>query len=72
MSFFDPAVQFVFPRLGKFPTYDNKPSREVLGLEYRSTEVTMSDYGHSLIYYGHAKKLPGYVPPSSGWTPANA
>jgi hypothetical protein len=72
MRFFDPVIAFVFPRIGKFLTYDNKPSREMLGIEYKPLDVMFSDYGHSLIYHGHAKKLPGYVPPSPTWTPADA
>ena len=72
LSFFDEAIAFLLPMLSEFTLFDNTPSQEVLGIEYRPMEETMKDYCHSLIYFGYVKRLPGYTAPSSGWTPASS
>ena len=72
LSFLVPAMRLVLRRIGKVTRYDTTPSKEVLGLEYRPIETTISDYGHSLVFHGLARKLPGYKPPSENWSPESA
>ena len=70
LSFFDESLGLILPGIGKRREFNNTPSIEVLKINYTDFDKTFADYGHSLIYYGHVKKLPGYVPPSENWTPA--
>jgi hypothetical protein len=72
VSWFDDGVRLVLPGLGKITRFENQPSREVLGIEYKPVKATLVDYGHSLIFHNLVKKTPGYKPPFEGWTPATS
>jgi nucleoside-diphosphate-sugar epimerase len=72
MAWFDELTNQFVAGYGSYPIFDNKPSKDILRIQYIPLKKTLADTGHSLVYHGHSRKLPGYKPPREGWTPLDA
>jgi hypothetical protein len=57
-SWFDPALELVYPTLGRLRNSTNTKSKLLLGMQYKSSEQAILDCADSLI-------AGGYVKPSS-------